>query len=291
MSCPRCSSRKAEVGEQLDDLAEPRLVQFRPGVVLGQDALEARVLGFEVEHRLVDQRADRRVRARGVALEEVPSSARRRPEDVVGDIEVALVGEIALLRVGKGLLAPLLEAVGYVFEKDQAKRDVLVFGGVHVAAQLVRRGPQRSLKRQSGCRGDACSPARSLLTSPRQDQLLQLRPSSNPTGIAACSRVRSISSSLARYSSVKGTVLRNGLALPRSRPLDRPQRLHDAQAVRPLPAEAVRKLREGWASSLFSRPVALQRGKKPQQPRLCAAIRNRLTSFYTACALQRHSEP
>jgi len=39
-------------------------------------------------------------------------------------------------------VAALLEAVGDVFQKDQAEHDVLVFGGLLVAAQRVGGIPQ-----------------------------------------------------------------------------------------------------------------------------------------------------
>ena len=38
--------------------------------------------------------------------------------------------------------APGLECVGNVLDENQAQHDVLVFGGVHVGAQLVGRGPE-----------------------------------------------------------------------------------------------------------------------------------------------------
>ena len=36
------------------------------------------------------------------------------------------------------------ESIGNVFEEDEAQHDVLVFGGVHVGAQLVGGRPQRA---------------------------------------------------------------------------------------------------------------------------------------------------
>ena len=146
-----------EIGKELDDLAELRLVEFGARVVLGQHAEKARVLLFQVEHRLIDQRADGRLDAGRPALQVIPARALRDPEDVVAEIEIAFVDEVFLLRVGERLPAPFLEAVGNIFEKDEAERDVLVFRGVHVTAQLVRRRPERRLEGQRRlCAGPRC---------------------------------------------------------------------------------------------------------------------------------------
>ena len=46
-----------------------------------------------------------------------------------------------------------LEGVGDVFEEDQAEDDVLVLGGVHVAAQLVGGLPELLLEAEIGAVG------------------------------------------------------------------------------------------------------------------------------------------
>jgi len=35
-----------------------------------------------------------------------------------------------------------LESIGDIFDENQAKHDVLVFGGVHIGAQFIGGGPQ-----------------------------------------------------------------------------------------------------------------------------------------------------
>ena len=52
------------------------------------------------------------------------------------------IGEV----LGQQRRALGLEGVGDVFEEDQAERDVLVVRGLHVAAQLVGRGPELGLE-------------------------------------------------------------------------------------------------------------------------------------------------
>jgi hypothetical protein len=136
-----------EVGEQLDDLAEPDLIGLRPGIVLGQHAFEARVFGFEQQHRLVEQLADGRLDAGSVLLDESPPRPVGHPEDVVADIKITLVDERRLLGIGERAGAPLLETVRDVFQENEAERDVFVLRSVHIAAQFVSRGPQRRLKR------------------------------------------------------------------------------------------------------------------------------------------------
>ena len=45
---------------------------------------------------------------------------------------------------------PLLEGVGDVLQEDQPEHDVLVLGGVHVAAELVGRRPELLLEAELG---------------------------------------------------------------------------------------------------------------------------------------------
>ena len=60
--------------------------------------------------------------------------------DQVGRVEVVVIG-----RVGKApgqFGTPGGEGVGNVLDEDQAEDEVLVFGRVHVGAQLVGGGPE-----------------------------------------------------------------------------------------------------------------------------------------------------
>jgi hypothetical protein len=87
---------ESEVGEQFDDLTEPDLVEFRPGVILGQHAFEAWVLGLKQQHSLVEKLTNRRLHARGVGLDEILPRPVGHPEDVVADIEVSFVDYLGI---------------------------------------------------------------------------------------------------------------------------------------------------------------------------------------------------
>jgi hypothetical protein len=100
------------------------------------------------QHGFVEQLTDRRLDAGRVLFDEIPPRLVGHPEDVVADVEVPLVDEQRLLGVRERAGAPLFETVRNVFQKNEAERDMLVFGGIHVAAQLVRSGPKGGLKRQ-----------------------------------------------------------------------------------------------------------------------------------------------
>jgi len=67
--------------DQVDQLAEPVLVERRPCIVFRQHVLESWIVAFDREHRLVDQLADRRLGR--VVLQELPAGLFRHPEDVL----------------------------------------------------------------------------------------------------------------------------------------------------------------------------------------------------------------
>ena len=60
------------------------------------------------------------------------------------------VGQVQVARfideVSPELCAALVESIADVLEEDQAENDVFVLGRVHAGAQLVGRGPKRSLE-------------------------------------------------------------------------------------------------------------------------------------------------
>ena len=68
-----------------------------------------------------------------------PAGLLGHPEDVSSGVLVTVLG------IGVFLLlqfrVAFFKGVGNVLEKDQPENDVFVLGSVHVAAQLVRRGP------------------------------------------------------------------------------------------------------------------------------------------------------
>ena len=129
-----------DVADEVDELAEARLVERGAGVVLGQHALERRVVALDASHRVVDELADGGLA--GLGLQVRPARLRRHPEDALGAVLVGILGVGALRLLGNELGVVLLEGVGDVLQEDQAKDDVLVLGGVHAAAQRVGHPPE-----------------------------------------------------------------------------------------------------------------------------------------------------
>jgi hypothetical protein len=107
----------------------------RAGVVLGKDPFERGVLLLDLDHRRVDHLADGRLLRLG--LERRPAGILGYPEDVLGEVLVAVLG--VGVRLGLEGVVPLLEGVGDVLKENQPQRDVLVLGRAHLAPHLVRR--------------------------------------------------------------------------------------------------------------------------------------------------------
>jgi len=89
----------------------------------------------------------------------VPAGLGRKPENICGQVFVAIFGGFGALRflldkpfalgvrkTEKQLFAFLLEGVRNVFKEDEAEAYVLVFRGVHMPAQLVCGGPKLRLE-------------------------------------------------------------------------------------------------------------------------------------------------
>ena len=77
-------------------------------------------------------------------LQAIPTRGLGHPKDVFRQVLVSI------LRVGipvcRQAVVQFLERVGNVLEENETKDDVLVFGRVHVAAQLVGRSPKLPLE-------------------------------------------------------------------------------------------------------------------------------------------------
>ena len=131
-----------DVADEVDQLAEPPLVERLPGVVPREHVLERRIVALNGGHRLIDGQADSRLPRLRPQMR--PTSLRRHPEDVLGDVFVPVLGRV-LAPLGEHGLAAFLEGVGDVLEEDQPEDDVLVLGGVHRAAQRVGHRPQLGL--------------------------------------------------------------------------------------------------------------------------------------------------
>jgi hypothetical protein len=96
----------------------------------------------------------------------VPAGFGREPEDIRGEVFIAVLGGIGALgfvfdepfafgigKAKKELFALFLEGVGDVFEEDQAEANVLVFRGVHVAAHFVGGDPKLGFEIEAGIVG------------------------------------------------------------------------------------------------------------------------------------------
>ena len=118
----------ADVSDHVDQLAETLLVQGGPRVVLGKDLLQSRVVALDRGHGPVHGLSDGRLSRPG--LQVCPAGLRRHPEDVLGDVLVAvLCGFLAPL--GEHRRVALFEGVRDVLQEDDAEHDVLVLGRVH----------------------------------------------------------------------------------------------------------------------------------------------------------------
>ena len=116
----------------------------------GRTPFEARVVALDRDHGVIDDLAD--LGLLGAVLEIGPARAGRNPEDIEGFVFVRV------FRIGAGVVAfageqrrvVFLEGVGDVFEEDEAEDDVLVFGRVHVGAQLVGGEPELGFEAEVG---------------------------------------------------------------------------------------------------------------------------------------------
>ena len=137
-------------GDEVDQFAEAVLVEAGAGVVLGQDALEARVVALDGDHGVVHDLADGGLL--GAGLQVGPAGFGGHPEDVLGLVFVRVfgIGARVVALAGDELGAVFLEGVGDVFEEDEAEDDVLVFRRVHVVAQLVGGEPELGLEAEVG---------------------------------------------------------------------------------------------------------------------------------------------
>ena len=137
-------------GDDVDELTEALFVETGAGVVLGEDAFEARVVALDGDHGVVHDLADGGLL--GAGLEVGPAGIGGHPEDVLGFVFVRVfgIGPGVVALTGEELGAVFLEGVGDVFEEDQAEDDMLVLRRVHVVAQLVGGEPELGLEADGG---------------------------------------------------------------------------------------------------------------------------------------------
>ena len=118
----------ADVSDHVDQLAETLLVQGGPRVVLGQHLLQRRVVPLDRGHGPIDGLADGRLPRPGLQVR--PAGCLRHPEDVFGDVLVAILRGF-LPPLGEHRRVALFEGVRDVLQEDDAEHDVLVLGGIH----------------------------------------------------------------------------------------------------------------------------------------------------------------
>ena len=162
-----------DIGKQHDEIADHRLVERRAAIFLRQDALQRAFVGlFDRLHRGIDQPAnidfpfparDRifnlDVTSAGIGFQFRPARDFGDPERARGEIFLRILGIGIIFRFQFCLLN--FERIGNIFQKDQTQRDMLVFGRLQIAAQLVRRLEELSFKSQisARCRHGANPPA------------------------------------------------------------------------------------------------------------------------------------
>ena len=83
-----------DVADEVDEASEPCLVERGAGVVLGQHALERRVVTFNAGHGIVDELADRGLP--GLRFDVRPARFGRHPKDVQRAVFVGVFGIGAL---------------------------------------------------------------------------------------------------------------------------------------------------------------------------------------------------
>ena len=149
---------KADGGHQIDQLAELAVGQLGARITLVQDALELGVFGLDDGKCVVYALAD--VALFGGGAQALPACSLRHPEDVDLTVIVTVFQfsgqelgcgvrqEVVVSRVGEPLRefgATGGKGVRDVLDEDEAQHKVLVFGSVHIGAQLVGCGPERLL--------------------------------------------------------------------------------------------------------------------------------------------------
>ena len=147
---PLAGGGEFDGGDDVDEFAEALFVEAGAGVVLGEDAFEARVVALEGDHGVIHGLADGGKFGR--PLEVGPTGLGGHPKDVLGLVFVGVfgIGPGVVALTGEELGAVFLKGVGDIFEEDQAEDDVLVFRRVHVVAELVGGEPELGLKADGG---------------------------------------------------------------------------------------------------------------------------------------------
>jgi len=102
---------------------------------LGSTLLSCRVVAFDAGHGVIHELADGAML--DLRLQMRPTCLGRHPEDVLRAVLIRVLKVVALRLFGLKNSVLFLEGIGDVLEKNNAEDDVLVFGGIHAAAQCV----------------------------------------------------------------------------------------------------------------------------------------------------------
>ena len=143
---PLAGGGELDGGDEVDQLAQPVLVQPGAGVILGQHAFEPDVVPLQRDHGIVHRLTDGRfLRLR---LEVGPAGIGRHPENILRLVFIRILGIRPLIipLPGQKLGPVLLKGIGDVFQEDQAEHDMLVLRRIHVVPQLVSGQPELRLE-------------------------------------------------------------------------------------------------------------------------------------------------
>lgn len=136
--------------DEVYEFSQAVLVQVGTAVVFVERAFETGIVALECHHGVVDVFADGG--EFGARLQCGPAGLFGDPEDIGGQILVFVLrvsaGVVAL--AGHERLIMFVEFVGNVFEENQAQHDMLVFGCVHIVAQLVGGKPELGFEAEGG---------------------------------------------------------------------------------------------------------------------------------------------
>ncbi len=137
-----------DIADEVDELPQALLVQRRAGIVLGQHALECRVIALDRSHGVIHKLADGGLF--GLCPKVCPARLGRHPEDIHGTVFVGVFGVSPLSTLSLERRMMLLKGVRNIFEEDQAEDNVFVLGSIHAAAKRVGHFPELSFVADSG---------------------------------------------------------------------------------------------------------------------------------------------
>ena len=160
----------------------PGSVEAGAGIVLGEDAFEARVVALDGDHGVVHGLADGGLL--GAGLEVGPAGIGGHPEDVLGFVFIGVfgIGPGVVALTGEEFGAVFLKGVGNVFEEDEPEDNMLVFRRVHVVTELICGKPELGLEADGGGAGRAGVRLAGCFSGHAEDFLMRLWDKSGELG-------------------------------------------------------------------------------------------------------------